>query len=296
MRARSRAAPTAAWLIVVWIITTAFDAHALSLRSSKAEAFLGDIRPGASLVYGLRVENAGTEEVTLDASVEAPTSKRLKDGFDPVPDLTWVRVDGSGAVLRPGESKEIVLTVKAPKDRRWEGGQYQFDCLLRGRSSGGGSLTLKTRATLAVGDDPFAEVSREPADSGFVVSPRAGRLDGVSMGRAVAVRGPKLANAGSEGLVVRLTPARSWDETVRIEEGYVPAPNPRWLRVAKATRVAAGGMAEAALELEVPGQERYRGRKWAFVVAVDAEGPGGRIGRTWWTLLVKTADAEVARP
>jgi hypothetical protein len=55
-------------------------------------------------------------------------------------------------------------------------------------------------------------------------------------------------------------------------------------------KVPAGTVAAAALELRVPDEPRYRGRRWAFVVAADAEA-GGRTGRSLYVLSVETQAA-----
>lgn len=276
--------------------------HALSLRSSAAEMTLGDVRPGTIAVVGasgpLSVENTGTEKATLEASVTDPPEGGLRDGYDPLPLLRErVSVKGPGHALDPGEKAE--LDVRAAIPASLEGGQYQFDCLLRGLSPGGSALTLRTAVTLSVGEPDPPEPPREPDDSGFGVFPAKARLEDVPIGgrtpaRSATFRALKLTNAGDTELVVRATSVRAWDESVRIEDGYAPAPNPRWLKTGPPLRVKPGGVAEAAFALEIPGQKRYRGRSWAFVVAVDAQG-GGRVRRTWWTLYVRTKNENETR-
>ena len=296
--ARSRAAPAMLWLAI--LLFGVGNAGALSLRSARAEAFLGDVRPGSAVVLSsaagnsLFVENAGGEPVELAASLEIPPAGRLRDGYEPLPDPKWVSLKGARWTLAPGGRADPEIVVTVPKERRLTGGQFQFDCLYRGRAPGGSDVALRTVVTFAVGDGSPEEVPR--GGGSLVVSPVRARVEGVALGRRVAANSDgshalKLANAGESRAIVRLTPARTWDESVRLEDGYTPAPNPNWLKTGPPISVAAGTVAEAALELEIPGQARYRGRKWAFVVAVDSE-QGGRRGRSWWTLYVRTSDRE----
>jgi hypothetical protein len=276
------------------VLARAGPCHALSLRSSAAELPLGDVRPGRHRVDGLSVENTGAEKVVLEATAESPPPERLRDGFEPLPDIRKrVEVKGPSRPLEPGEKSSLDVMVAIPGDRSFEGGQYQFDCLLQGRGAGGSALTLRTAVTLSVGEGDPSEVPREPEGSGFSVSPSKAHLEGVALGRRAAAR-VKLANAGESVLVVRAVPVRAWDESVRLEDGYAPAPNPHWLKTGPALRVKPGELAEASFTLEIPDQKRYRNRRWAFVVAVDAAA-GGRVGRTWWTLYVRTQDEEDSR-
>lgn len=298
--ARTRAASAALRLAILFFGVV--DASALSLRSAATEAFLGDVRPGSVVVLSSAagiapsVENAGGEPVEVLVTWEVPPPGRLKDGFDPLPEPRWVVLKGESWTLAPGQKAAPLVVVTFPKDRRLEGAQFQFDCVFRARASAGSEATLRTAVLLAVGEAGPGAIPRSDGEGSLIVSPATARLEGVALGKRQAAsskmfRAVKLANAGQSQAVVRLTSVREWDETVRLEDGYAPAPNPSWLKTGPPVRVAAGEVAEAALELEIPGQARYRGRKWAFVVAVDAD-QGGRRGRSWWILYVRTSDRE----
>ena len=62
----ARAAPMIGAVLILALLG-AGTCHALSLRSSAAEAFLGDVAPGATVVFSramgarLRVEDSGSE-------------------------------------------------------------------------------------------------------------------------------------------------------------------------------------------------------------------------------------------
>ena len=296
---RSRAAPAASWLAILFMGVA--DADALSLRNAKAEAFLGDMRPGSVVVLSsaaggpLSVENAGAEPVTIEASVEQSPPKKLKDGFDPLPDLGWVEINNRVREVDVGKSWSPDVRLKVPKDRRLEGGLYQFDFLFKGRSpGGGGGLTVRTAVTLAVGEKDVGEKdvggARDGPTEGLTLSPKKARIEGIPIGARVPARSEtfralKLANPGDKPLTVRARAVRARPGETRLEDGWTPAPNPSWLKTGPPLTVPAGGVAQAAFELEIPRQRRYLGRSWAFTVAVDDDDGG----RAWWTLYVRTA-------
>lgn len=291
--ARARAA-TAAWLgALFW---GAAAAHALSLRSTRAEAFLGEARPGGRLSYAralgapLGVENAGGEPARVELSVSIPPPRDLADGYEALPDPRWVRLDGASHALDPGRSGTTDVSVELPRDAGPEGGQYQFDCLIRGHGPGGGGLTLRTRVLFAVGGGDPPEVPRDPPE-GFLLSPTRARAEGAPLGRrhplAAGAGGLKLVNAGTRDVTVRLSTLRAWPEGADPPEGFARAPNPRWLKTGPPLRVKAGTVEAARLELLVPDEPRYRGRRWSFLVAADAEA-GGRAGRSLFVLSVET--------
>jgi hypothetical protein len=292
-----RGAAPAAWLMALFWGAAA--AHALSLRSTRAEAFLGESPPGGTLSYSralgapLGVENAGTEPARIELSVAIPPPGELADGYEALPDPSWVRLEKASHALEPGARGETDVRVVLPKDARLEGRQFQFHCLFRGRETAGGGLTLRTRLLLAAGaGDPPQTAGAAP--EGFALLPARGRAEGVPLGRPFAppsgAGGLKLVNAGTREATVRLSTLRAWPEDFSPPEGFAPAPNPRWLRTGAPVRLPAGSIASAALELMVPDEPRYRGRRWAFLVAADAEA-GGKKGRSLYVLSVVTQAA-----
>lgn len=291
-----RRRPTAACLAV--LLAGAQAARALSLRSTRAEAFLGEHRPGGRVSYArelgepLGVENAGDEPARVELSLSIPPPERVADGYEPLPEGSWVRLDRTSHALEPGERGGTDVVVSLPRDARLEGRQFQFDSLIRGRAEGGGGLTLRTRLLLAVGDGDPPEVPRDPPE-GFLLSPARATAQGVPLGRRHPLAGAgalKLVNAGTRDLTVRLSTLRAWPPGLEPPQGHARAPNPRWLETGPPLKVKAGSVVPAALELLVPDEPRYRGRRWSFLVAADAES-GGRAGRALFVLSVETETA-----
>lgn len=287
----ARAALLWAWSAAVF--GTAAESRALSLRSTRAEAFLGEVRPGGRLAYSKAVgaaygvENAGKEPATVELTFAVPARERLVDGYEPIPDPGWASAAVMRHALDPGESGATEILVRVPKDEALDGRQFQLECGLAGRSPSGGLLRLKTLLLLAVGDGDPAEFPPAPPDWAFEASPRSAELR-VEPGRTSPLIGPgfkgvTLANAGEQDATVRIAAVRAWPEDRLPPAGYAPAPNPRWLSGGPPLRVRAQTVRTAPLSLTVPQDPRYRGKKWAFLVAVDAES-GGRRGRTWLVL------------
>jgi hypothetical protein len=300
----ARAAP---WIgvVVSLALVRAGPSHALSLRSSEAEAFLGDALPGTAVSSSpgggkvLRVTNTGPKRIRVEFQAVSPPRGTLKDGYDPWPYPDRVRLRASATELSPGESAEPGLAVTVPKSKALLGGQYEIDLHATGRDAAGASLTMNTRTLLSVGPPPAG--ARDAPEGGwterpgFVLSPESAR-ETVRWGRASGPGGGvttvKLIDAGEEDLRVVLRPARDWDASVRLEPGEEPAPNPHWLRPEPgAVEVRAGAIGRARIEVSVPREERYAGRRWAFVVAADATA-GGRTTRRWFVLHVTTPDWE----
>lgn len=289
----ARAVPWA-WLAAMMLM--AAQSRALSLRSTRAEAFLGEHRPGSRVSYSkavgapLGVENAGGEPASVELSLAAPPPGTLADGYEPLPPA-WAKATMLSFALDPGKSGETDITVTLPKDASLDGRQFQLECGLAGRAPGGSALTLRTRLYLAVGDGDPPDCP-SPPEWELSVSPRTATLP-VSPGRIKPLAGPgfsgvKVANGSDKDAVVRVRAVRVWPEGMSPPPGFVAAPNPRWLSGGSPLTVRGGSVGTAELALTVPKDPRYRGKKWAFLVAVDVES-AGRKGRYWLVLAVEVA-------
>lgn len=276
---KSRAAP-AFGAVLVLALFGAGASHALSLRSSAAESSLGDASPGTTVLLSraagakLRVENSGRDPARIELRVVSPPREGLRDGYEPWPYPGAARVTNARAELKPGEAAETDLAVTVPKDSALIGGQYELDVAATGTDPAGASLSLRTRVFLSVG--PPLPSARAP-EGGFAERPGFELSPPSANGPEAVV---KIVNAGDEELTVTLSPAREWDKTALIRDGYEPAPNPRWLQVEpQAVKVRAGAIGTARVRADVPKEARYAGRKFAFVAAVDAVANGRKTRR-----------------
>jgi hypothetical protein len=255
--------------------------HALSLRGASAELALSE--SGTRL----KVENTGVEPVRVEFVVAAPKVESCKDGYEPWPFPSRVRVETIRRAAKPGEAAEAEVSASAPKGFAPQGGQYELDALATGRDEAGLTLTVKTRLLLSLGGPLASEkdvVTEERA--GFSLAPKS------AIGKEATV---KIVNAEAEDLSVSITAAKDWSGDVRFPEGYEPVPNPRWLRSEPAAqRIRAGEIGRARIWADVPREKRYAGRRWAFVAAVDAVA-GGRTTRRYFVLSVETPKEEDKR-
>lgn len=242
----------------------------------------------------MAVENAGAEAGVIEFGVMIPPTRDLPAGFDPLPDAGWVRLDRVVRhALDPGQTAKTDIVVSVPKDSGLDGGQYAFDCAIKGRNAAGSSLTLKTRVTFAVGEaDEQGEDGDAPEE--FTVTARSARIEGVELGRRVTLRnerfqGLKLANAGTRPLRVRLGTSRRWPKHLRPETGFGAAPNPRWLKTGPVVTVPAGAVVTVPLYVEIPPQARYAGQSWSFAVTLDVDNGKSR-GRRWFIMSLTTKE------
>jgi hypothetical protein len=290
-------------LVLVLLLRTGIG-HALSLRNSAAEAFMGDFAPGSAAVYSqatgsrLGLDNVGPDSLRADFKVVLPSAEDLKDGYESWPAPGRIRLDPTSAEIRPGEAAPIEVYVDVPQDPTFVGRQYQFDVLQTAADRAGSAMTLKTRVLLSIGG-PLASVEDVPAaERGamadfFALTPEAATIDRISMehdGLPSQWATVKIVNAGDDDLTVTFRPARSWTKIKADSDYQTAGPNPRWLWFAPSVvKVPAGAIVTARVGVAVPRQPRYAAKKWTFVAAVDATA-GQRRARRYFALHVSTRD------
>ena len=255
--------------------------HALALRNGAASVAVNGLRAGKSCRLAecaktkLSLLNTGSEAASVALSVAVPPTTDLEDGYEAAPSAAWVTLEQSGWKLQPGSEGATDAVVAVPRDGRLKPGQYQLNWLADGKTGGGLMLRLRSRLLLRVEDEDEDDWRREREraakrpDAAVKLLGDKTDLRRAPLGRRVELRdlgaALKVANLGEGAQVVRLR-VRAPEQAPR---GYEPCPNPGFLTVPKRLKAAAGKVAEVPLELEVPDQPRYRGRRWAFEVTAQ---------------------------
>jgi len=73
----------------------------------------------------LRVKNDSPYEVDMRVEVMIPSEGDLKEGFEPIPDPSWIRFERSTFTVTPGGMAETDVFISIPKDKNLRGKQFQ---------------------------------------------------------------------------------------------------------------------------------------------------------------------------
>lgn len=247
--------------------------RALSLRNSAAEIVVGLTSGERTRTVPLTVTNTGLEKAVLRLEVLPPAAAELKDGYEPIPDLGWVRFKTWWYALDPGGSASAQALIALPRGKGVKPGWYQAQWVSEAESPAGLRLRLPSKLLVRVKPErrrleERRRKTRKREGLDIVLSPPRAKVR-VEIGRGAPAGRLKAANANVEVVTVEaraLDPAEAPDAP-RLPEGWEWAPNPDWLATAaEFVEVAAGKVGELELVLDIPDQDRYRGRRWAFLV------------------------------
>jgi len=135
--------------------------NASTLSTNFADVYIDNLKIGGS--YNLsQVANMpmwvgyrGDKPVDLKIDIVQPTPSELKDGYEQIPDPSWINVSRKTLSLLPDESETVDVTVTIPDDKKYLGKKYQAYVLIASRppadSKNAVSITLALKGRIRFG-------------------------------------------------------------------------------------------------------------------------------------------------
>lgn len=253
---------------VLGLLAAGLEAQ-MGLMTPFVDVALDRLKPGRVYEVGeaaaqpLSLVNRGQVPVTVVVEPERPAPEFLKPGYEPIPDLSWVRVEPSRLTLPPGQSARARVYLKVPRGGRWKGRHFQVS-LWSHTETGTLAVGVRSRLRFSVGT-PGPVVDALPAEAKPAL-PLAFEPESLVMEKGAALT---LVNHGETPLRVRLRSVPvdgSWDRL----PGYWPAPNPDFLMIkAPVVDIPAGGRRTLPLTLNVPSGPAHAGQSYVFAVKAE---------------------------
>ena len=100
----------------------------------------------------LVINNTSGIDVNLKIEVLVPQEGEIKEGFEPIPDISWIKLSKTEFLVKPGEAAKTDVIISIPKDKKYMGKKYQVYIWSHtvGRAVGVG---LKSRLLLTIEQD-----------------------------------------------------------------------------------------------------------------------------------------------
>src|SRR5258708_768215 len=273
--------------------STPNPAYSIGLALRFVDITLENVDPGSS--FNLRVArnlplvviNQDEErDAEIVVEVVPPQAKEMKDGYEPIPDPSWVRVVPNRFKLGPKASASADVLVDIPTDRRHVGHHYEViiwvhtDQRNRVLMKNGViyQVGLRSRLRISIGTPGPAALQREKLlkklaeiNVNFSVNPDNIYVQNVGIGKTVDLKPEKktslkVVNQADDAVKLKLT-SISADENISPQSGYEYAPDPKWLVILPETVAVAGNtIKEVKMQLTVPNKPEYRSKKYAFLI------------------------------
>lgn len=283
------------WLATALSITLlmAQPGWSLGIAMRFVDVTLENVEPGLSVNLReksnlpLVVINQDTDnsvEIVIEAV--APKDNEMKDGYEPIPDPTWVRTIPNRFRLGPGASASSDVLINIPNDPKLVGHHYEVivwvhtDQKNRALAQGGVVFQagLRSRFRLSIGTMGPASLQREKAlkklatiNTNFSVGPDNLYIQEVPLGKTIDLKverkqSLKVVNQADEDVSLKFVSA-SADPNVQPESGYTYAADPKWLTLTPTSmNVDGNSIKEIKLQLNIPDKPENRGKNLFFLV------------------------------
>lgn len=268
-------------------------ANAVGIRTRFGVVVVENLQPGRTynirelVGLPLRVVNASDKQVTIKMEIQKPDPETDKGmvakHFEPIPALSWIKLSNDYFVVDPGQSAIADVLVTIPDDDKYLGKRYQVNIWSHtiGKRFANVGLMSNLRITIAkrrmTEEEKLAEAHREEIikNIDFQVLPHTIFIDGVELGKKIDMekkykQSLKIVNPNNEEFSYRIRSVTAWEAEMGVIPGYDETPDLSFLTFSETEfSLPPVSIREIKMFLQIPNEEKYRGKKYQFVISVQ---------------------------
>lgn len=281
-------------LIIVLLMSINLPwANALGIRTKFGLVVVENLQPGRTynlkelVGLPLRVVNASDKQLTIEMDLKKPDPEKEKGmvakKFEPIPDLSWIKLSRDFFVTDPGHAAVAEVLITIPDDDKYLGKRYQVNIWSRttGKRFLNVGLMSRLRITIAkrrmTKEEMRAEANREEIikNIDFQLLPHTIFIDGVDLGKKIDIekkykQSLKIVNPNSKEFSYKLRIVTAWEASIGVISGYKETPDRNFLSFSeKEFSVPAISIKEIKMFLQIPDEEKHKGKRYQFVICVE---------------------------
>ncbi|MFC2061142.1 hypothetical protein ACFLUV_01365 [Elusimicrobiota bacterium] len=258
--------------------------HGLSTKFT--DVILGGLNTG--MVYSIKKEqklpyeviNMTDKQTEVEVIVEVPGKKVLREGYEPVPDVSWVTVFPSNFKLEPGEQTDCDVIISIPENEEYANRHYQAMLVTQtvevpDKRGVAISFALASRLRFSTGPTPQMALQEHRGKIlealKMDMTPLSLFIPEIPVGEKVVLDGfdistLQLINRGREDYQIEFAIAEK-AERYGLTTGYQPMPEEIEVKFKKKkVKSKPRSIEDVIMEIEIPDKEEYYGKNFAFVV------------------------------
>jgi len=215
----------------------------------------------------LALINRGEREMKVSVEPVFPRQSELSKGYEPIPDLSWVKVADDLLTIAPKAIASTDVIIRIPYDPKYAGKKYEAMIWSKG-AAGMIGVGLKSRILINISE----EVPPEPEDPALALSllPRNHLLQDIPIGTTYSSPiSIKLENRSRKAHTCILSACKPGALGGDWPEGYSEIPDAGWIRFERAElKVPAKATVETKLYILIPPDEKYVNQHWVARLAL----------------------------
>ena len=238
--------------------------------------------------FPLQVVNTGDATVDLKVDVILPKAEDAKEGYEPIPDTSWVKLEKDFFTLEPGQTAISDVLIKIPDDEKYFGKGFEVDIwsrtVPRGRS-GTLAVGLKSRLLLGIARERATseEITKQKkrkmvGNVNFSIVPYKFEFQDIEVGKKINIEKMfneilKVVNPNNEKLTIKLYSISLREAELTPDAGFTACPDPAFLSFSdKKFTVKGNSIKLVKMHLNFPDRNEYKGKKYLFIISARIEG------------------------
>ena len=242
----------------------------------------------ASLPF--KVTSTGTPN-RIKITLLSPPTEQCRNGYEPVPDVTWVSISKDSFDLLTGETGTADIIIKIPNDEKYLGKKYEmyiFSVTAPPSIEGDESMAvvgvgIRGFLRFSIAPRPLTEEERKKFEKAkfklvnVELTPNDLVVEDVPVGKKVDVEKVtgqflKLVNTGNESVKIHVNSLPVSETGIIAPDGWENTPDPAFLTFrSKKVKVNPIEIKKLPFYINFPKDDKYRGKKYFFVVEVYVE-------------------------
>jgi len=215
----------------------------------------------------LAIVNKGDREMKVSVEPVFPQQSALSKGYEPIPDLSWVKVGENLLTIAPKAIASTDVIIRIPYDPKYAGKNYEVMIWSKG-AAGMIGVGLKSRILINISE----EIPPEPEDPALALSllPRSHLLQDIPVGTTYSSPiSIKLENRSRKAHTYILSACKPAAIGENWPEGYSEIPDAGWIRFEQAElKVGPTAAVRTKMYILIPPDAKYVNQHWVARLAL----------------------------
>ncbi|MEW6042164.1 MAG: hypothetical protein AB1633_11650 [Elusimicrobiota bacterium] len=238
-----------------------------------------------------RIQNTGNFETKIVVDIFPPSLKKVKTGYEPIPDVNWVKLSKREFLLLPMEEEKSDIIISIPDDESLLGKKYEvlFHATTRPKkptepTSFAISVGVFSSIRFDIAPRPATPEEIQKLERAYTKSlelslvPNELIVRNVPVGEKIDIKKfasgtLKIVNSGNDSVKMIVRALTAKEAGITPPAGYEPEPDVSFIRVRKRNvKLKSNTIEEINFTIEFPDEQIYKGRKYMFVIESATEG------------------------
>ncbi|MDI6704471.1 MAG: hypothetical protein QME40_07365 [bacterium] len=259
---------------IILLLFNLESVEARGLRTHFSEVVIENLRIGHSYsVKGIAnlplcVTNTSNRSVILKIEALAPCKEELREGYEAIPDISWIGFEKDLFELEEGEEAVTDVIISIPDSEEYLGKRYQAWIWSHTIGPGMIGVGLKSRILFSI-----AKEKEEAIKKDLSILPTEIYTGEIKIGEVFDVKEKgdgiilRVSNLGEGEKTFMIEPIKVEDSPFELKEGYEDCPNPRFLILSERIfSLPKDGEKEIEMYIAFPKKEGYKGKRYEFIV------------------------------